>query len=232
MSSSGEVLALERNLLAGFEPAAAANRARLHAAGVTAVNLMASPGAGKTTLILATAQALAGVRLPSGRSPCLGVIEGDLATRIDADRIAAQGIPVVQINTAGGCHLDASMIAAALDALPLDSIDLLLIENVGNLVCPAHFDLGAHAAAVLASVPEGDDKPRKYPGIYAVADAVVVTKFDLAPLLEFDTAAFEQGVRLINRHAPLLSLSARTGAGMQAWVDWLLARHARHAGGV
>ncbi|MGL4651347.1 MAG: hydrogenase nickel incorporation protein HypB [Caldilineaceae bacterium] len=211
-----------RSLLAAYEPAAGDVRARLAAANVTAVNLMASPGAGKTTLVLATAQALATSASGEARRCRLGVIEGDLATRIDADRIAAQGIPVVQINTAGGCHLDAPMIGAALDNLPIASLDLLLIENVGNLVCPAHFDLGARAAVVLGSVPEGDDKPRKYPGIYAVADAVVVTKFDLAPLLDFDMDAFVQGVRLVNPDAPIIALSARTGVGVSEWLTWLM----------
>lgn len=216
-------LTLNVSLLAANDADAAAVRRQLDAAGITAVNLMASPGAGKTTLILATGRALAAMPHPLR----LGVIEGDLATRIDADRIAAEGFPVVQINTAGGCHLEAGMVAAALDALPLDQIDLLLIENVGNLVCPAHFDLGAHAAVVLGSTPEGDDKPRKYPGIYAVADAVLVSKFDLAPLLDFDLAAFDQGVRLVNPHAPVLPLSARSGAGMEGWLAWLRALSGR-----
>jgi len=212
-----------RSLVAGNDREAASVRALLHAHHVAAVNLMASPGAGKTTLIMATAKALGAGAGGREEQTAVGVIEGDLATRIDADRIAAQGLPVVQINTAGGCHLDAPMVAAAVDELPLDAIDLLLIENVGNLVCPAHFDLGADAAVVLGSVPEGDDKPRKYPGIYAVADAVLVTKYDLAPLLDFDLDAFIQGVRLVNQHAPIFALSARTGEGMDAWADWLRA---------
>ncbi len=225
-SPSAEVT-LNVSLTAANDADADAIRRRLQAAGVTAVNLMASPGAGKTTLILATGRALAAQAAP-GRPPLrLGVIEGDLATRIDADRIAAAGFPVVQINTDGGCHLDAAMVAAALNTLPLAEIDLLLIENVGNLVCPAHFDVGAHAAVVLGSLPEGDDKPRKYPAIYATADAVLVTKFDLAPVLDFDLTAFEQGVRLVNGDAPVLPLSARSGAGMEAWVEWLQALAAR-----
>jgi hydrogenase nickel incorporation protein HypB len=225
--STERTIEVEQKLLAPNDATAAAVRARLDAAGVTALNLMASPGAGKTTLILATAQALQDAT--PGQPPLrVGVIEGDLATRIDADRIASAGHPVVQINTDGGCHLDAAMIAAALDQLPLDALDLVLIENVGNLVCPAHFDLGAHAAVVFGSVPEGDDKPRKYPAIYAVANVVVVTKFDLAPLLDFEFDAFVQGVRLVNRQAPVLPLSSRTGEGMAAWVAWL---HALAAGG-
>jgi hydrogenase nickel incorporation protein HypB len=217
-----------RTLLAGNTASAAGVRARLQQTGAHAINLMASPGAGKTTLILATAQALAARPAPQ---PRLGVIEGDLATRIDADRIAAAGLPVVQINTAGGCHLDAPMIAAALDALPIAGLSLILIENVGNLVCPAHFDLGADASVVLGSTPEGDDKPRKYPGIYAVADCVLVTKSDLAPLLDFDLARFTAGVRMVNPHAPVIALSSRTGEGMDGWIEWLLARCVGGGGG-
>lgn len=211
-----------RHVLDANDAGAALNLARLNAAGVTAVNLMASPGAGKTTLILATAAALAG-RLR------VGVIEGDLATRIDADRVAAAGLPVVQINTEGGCHLDAAMVRGALDQLPLAEIDLLLIENVGNLVCPANFALGVHANVVVASVPEGDDKPFKYPGIYAHAQGVVLNKADLVDLLEFRYAEFARGVALVNPHAPISSVSARTGAGIAAWAGWLEALCARPA---
>ena len=156
-----------RDILSANDQVAAENRAALNAAGVVALNLMASPGAGKTSLILAIAS-----RLPPHVRP--GVIEGDLASRIDADTIAAHGILVAQINTGGGCHLDAPMIRAALPGLPLGAIDLLLIENVGNLVCPANFALGAHLAVVVASAPEGHDKPYKYPGMFARADAVVL----------------------------------------------------------
>lgn len=207
-------LPLVRNVLESNDRQAAENRRLLDEAGIFGVNLMASPGAGKTSLILATARALAG-RLK------LGVIEGDLATRIDADRVAAAGLPVVQINTGGGCHLEASMIRDALWALPLADITLLLIENVGNLVCPANFALGAHLNVVLGSTPEGDDKPAKYPGIYATADAVVINKADLGPVLDFDEAQFRRGVRAVNRRAPIFSLSCRSGAGVSEWADWL-----------
>jgi hydrogenase nickel incorporation protein HypB len=217
-----ETVSVVRHVLESNDERAARNRAVLDAAGVRALNLMASPGAGKTSVILATAAQLRA----RGLRP--GVIEGDLATRIDADRIAAAGYPVVQINTDGGCHLDAVMIDGALSDLPLGEIDLLFIENVGNLVCPANFALGAHANVVIASVPEGHDKPYKYPGIYSGADAVVLNKADLTELLEFDTAAFEQGVRLVNRHAPVFVLSCRTGAGMDAWVAWLAGQQAGH----
>jgi hydrogenase nickel incorporation protein HypB len=199
------------------DQAAAANLERLDNLDITAVNLMASPGAGKTTLILATAAALAG-RMR------VAVIEGDLATRIDADRVAAAGLPVVQINTDGGCHLDATMVRSALDQLPLAEIDLLLIENVGNLVCPANFALGVHANVVVASVPEGHDKPFKYPGIYARAHGVVLNKADLVEMLEFDRAEFARGVALVNPSAPIWQVSSRTGAGIAQWTTWLEAQ--------
>jgi hydrogenase nickel incorporation protein HypB len=207
-------------ILSANDQVAAENRTVLDAAGVLAVNLMASPGAGKTSLILATAQ-----RLP--RTICPGVIEGDLASRIDADTIAARGIPVTQINTGGGCHLDAPMIRTALPDLPLDVIDLLFVENVGNLVCPANFALGAHIAVVVASAPEGHDKPYKYPGMFAAADAVVLNKADLLAVFEFDLATFRRGVAMVNPHAPVFVVSCRSGDGMDEWMIWLLERMER-----
>ncbi len=204
-----------QGILSANDQVAAENRAALDAAGVFAINLMASPGAGKTSLILAMARHLA-------HSVRCGVIEGDLASRIDADTIAAQGIPVTQINTGGGCHLDAPMIRAALPDLPLDSIDLLFVENVGNLVCPANFALGAHLAMVVASAPEGHDKPYKYPGIFAAADVVVLNKADLLAVFEFDLALFRRGVAMANPQAPIFVVSCRTGAGMDEWIAWLI----------
>ncbi len=203
-------------ILSANDAVAAANRARFDAAGVAAFNLMASPGAGKTSFILATAS-----RLPPSQR--IGVIEGDLASRIDADRIAGEGIPVVQINTGGGCHLDAPMIEAVLPHLPLNDLDLLFIENVGNLVCPANFALGAHANIVIASAPEGHDKPFKYPGMFASAHAVVLNKADLLAVFEFDLDYFRRGLAQVNPHAPLFTLSCRTGAGFDAWLNWLAA---------
>jgi hydrogenase nickel incorporation protein HypB len=210
-------IAVQQRILSANDAVAAENRQWLDAAGVLAVNLMASPGAGKTSLILATVS-----RFPPGVRPA--VIEGDLASRIDADKVAAHGIPVTQINTGGGCHLDAPMVRAALEQLPLPDVDVLFIENVGNLVCPAEFDLGAHRAVVVASVPEGHDKPYKYPGMFARADAVILNKADVLSVFEFDRAYFEQGVRLVNRAAPVFVLSCRTGEGVSAWLDWLLAQ--------
>ena len=182
--------------------------------GIVALNLMASPGAGKTSLIMGTIAAL------SGRAR-IGVIEGDTASRVDADRVATTGVPVVQINTGGGCHLDAPMVRSALAQLPLDAIDLLLIENVGNLVCPAGFALGESVNVVIASVPEGDDKPYKYPGMFVKADVLVVNKVDLLPYLDFDLPAFRALVRGVNPNVRIFELSCTTGEGLDAWADWL-----------
>jgi hydrogenase nickel incorporation protein HypB len=193
---------------------AADNRRLLAERGVVAVNLMASPGAGKTSLILRTIEAL------RGRAR-VGVIEGDTASQVDADRVATTGVPVVQVNTGGGCHLDAPMVRTAIDALPLDEIDLLLIENVGNLVCPAGFRLGESQNVVIASVPEGDDKPYKYPGMFLAADVVVVNKIDLLPYLAFDLPGFHRLVQGVNPRARMFDLSCRTDEGLAAWADWL-----------
>jgi hydrogenase nickel incorporation protein HypB len=185
--------------------------------GVFVLNLMASPGAGKTSFILATVD-----RLPNGVRP--GVIEGDLASSIDADTIAARGVSVVQINTGGGCHLDAPMIKSALPHLPVPELDLLFIENVGNLVCPANFNLGANMAVVVASVPEGHDKPYKYPGMFAAASVVILNKADMIDVFEFDVDYFRRGVVMVNPHAPLFVLSCRSGAGVPEWINWLQGR--------
>jgi len=181
---------------------------------VFVLNMMASPGAGKTTFILATLD-----RLPQGTRP--GVIEGDLASSIDADTISARGVPVVQINTGGGCHLDAPMIKSALPHLPVPELDLLFIENVGNLVCPANFDVAADLAVVVASVPEGHDKPYKYPGMFTVADVVILNKADMIEVFEFDVDYFRRGVEMVNPDTPLFVVSAKTGAGISEWIEWL-----------
>ena len=206
-----------RDILSANDQIARENRDTFAATETFVVNLMASPGAGKTSLILATA-----ARLPRDVRP--GVIEGDLASRIDADTVASHGIPVIQINTGGNCHLDAPMIRTALGELPLSDIDLLFIENVGNLVCPAEFDLGADLAVVVASAPEGHDKPYKYPGMFAAADVVLMNKADVAPVFDFDLDFFRRGVQMVNPGAPLFVVSCKTGAGMDDWVAWLLAR--------
>ncbi len=203
------------NILSANDRLAAENHTRLDADGVFAINLMASPGAGSTSLILATLEALAG-RLR------LGVIEGDLAGSIDADKAAAAGIPAVQINTGGECHLDAVMVRGALDSLPLGRIDLLIIENVGNLVCPAAFQLGSHLNLLIASIPEGDDKPYKYPGMYRGVQALVINKTDLLPYVPFNMDYFRRGVEALNPGLATFPLSCRTGEGLPAFADWLV----------
>ena len=208
-----------QDILSANESQADDNRRVFDAARVYAVNLMGSPGAGKTSLILATV-----ARLPRTTRP--GVIEGDLASTIDAETIASHGLPVVQINTGGNCHLDAPQIRSALPHLPLADLDLVFIENVGNLVCTANFALGAHLAAVVASVPEGHDKPYKYPGIYATADVVVLNKADLTAVFEFDVEYFRRGVHMLNPTCPVFVVSSRSGEGMDKWVAWLEERRA------
>jgi len=209
-----ETWKIKERVLSANDRLALENRARLDQARVLAVNLIASPGAGKTSLILRTIEAL------RGRAR-IAVIEGDLASRVDADRVQAAGVPAIQINTGGGCHLDAPMVAQALAQLPLEAIDLLLIENVGNLVCPTQFALGEHRRVLVASVPEGHDKPIKYPTSFMDMDAIVLNKMDLIPYLDFDWEAFERAVRAVNRDAPIFPVSCRTGEGITTWVTWL-----------
>jgi hydrogenase nickel incorporation protein HypB len=210
-------------ILGANDRLAAANRARLDACGVVAFNLVASPGAGKTSLIERTVTALAGrVRL--------AMVNGDLATSLDADRAAAAGAAAVNINTGGACHLDANMLSGALGQLDLAACDLLLVENVGNLICPAEFALGTHRTVLVASVPEGDDKPYKYPGTYRGVDALVINKIDLLPYVEFDMDRFRRGVELLNPGVVTLPLSCRTREGLDAWLNWLTARLASQAG--
>jgi hydrogenase nickel incorporation protein HypB len=202
-------------LLDANDRQAAHNREHFAAHGVLAVNLMSSPGAGKTALLEATIRAL-------GSRQRIAVIEGDLDTENDAERIRRCGVAAVQIQTGSACHLDAHMVHTALHRLDLDDIDILFIENVGNLVCPASFDLGQHANVALLSTPEGDDKPAKYPVMFRAADLVLVSKADLLEVLgDFDVAAATDCVRALANPAPVLTISARSGAGMPAWLDWL-----------
>lgn len=213
-STSATRIPVVQNILNANAHAAHHNREHFGARNLTVVNIMASPGAGKTQLLLATIAAWQGkVRL--------GVIEGDVASQVDADAIAATGTPVVQINTGGGCHLDAQMIHQALHALPEGDLDWLFIENVGNLICPVSFDLGQTYNVALLSTPEGHDKPYKYPGIFEAVDVVLVTKLDLLPYLDFDLDKFRELVAGLNPHAPVLALSAKTGEGLAAWLEWL-----------
>ena len=203
-----------KEILSANDQVALENERTFRTKQIYVLNLMASPGAGKTTFILATA-----ARLPDNLRP--GVIEGDLASRIDADKILAQGIPVVQINTGGGCHLDAPMIRTALPQLPLDDIDLLFIENVGNLVCPANFKLGSDLNVVVSSVPEGHDKPYKYPNMFIAANVVILNKADMIEVFEFDVEYFRRGVEIVNADVPIFVLSSRTGSGIDTWITWL-----------
>jgi hydrogenase nickel incorporation protein HypB len=203
-----------KDILGANEQIARRNRELLDKSGVFAVNIMASPGAGKTSLVMQTIAALKG-------KVKVGVIEGDIASKIDAETVGKAGVPVVQINTGGECHLDANMVQNALGNLPLKDIDLLLIENVGNLVCPAEFNLGEHRKVLVASVPEGDDKPYKYPLMFTTADAVVLNKTDLLPYVKFNLEAFTKAVKGINARAGVFPLSCTTGEGVLAWTKWL-----------
>ncbi len=197
---------------------AAANRADLARGGAVAVNVMSSPGAGKTALLALTLARLEGkVRI--------GVVEGDIETSLDADRLAGFGAVIELINTGDGfggeCHLDAPMVRRALVRLPLDDLDLVIVENVGNLVCPAEFDVGERARAMVYAVTEGEDKPLKYPVMFRSADVVVVNKIDLLPYLDFDLALFRRNLAAVNPSVTVLEVSARTGEGVDAWCDWL-----------
>lgn len=191
---------------------------------VLGINLMASPGAGKTSFILKTIEAL------ESRYR-IGVVEGDTApVTIDADKINAVGMPAVQINTGGDCHLDAVMLKAGLNQLPLQNLDLVIVENVGNLICPAAFNLGTHLNILVASIPEGDDKPYKYPNIYRGLEVLIINKTDLTPYIDFNMEYFRKGVEMLNPGLITFPLSCKTGEGVEEWVDWLSARIDSHRG--
>jgi hydrogenase nickel incorporation protein HypB len=217
--SAERAIKLETDVLGANQRIATRNRHHFAAHGVHAYNLVSSPGSGKTTLLCATIEALR-VRRPD--LP-LAVIEGDQQTSHDADRIRATGAPAIQVNTGKGCHLDAPMVAAAFDRLPMHGPGgLLFIENVGNLVCPAMWDLGERAKVAILSVTEGEDKPLKYPDMFAAAHLMVLNKTDLLPHLDFDVEQCIAYARRVNPAIEVLQLSARTGEGMAAWLDWLL----------
>ena len=211
---SVKIITIGEEIFGANEARAAENKALLDAKGVFAVNVLSSPGAGKTSTI-----SLAIDRL-KGRFR-IGVIEGDVASAVDAEKIAALGMPVVQINTQGGCHLDAGMVRTALDSLPLDEMDILFIENVGNLICPNSFNLGEDTRILIASTPEGDDKPYKYPAMFADTDVVLLNKTDLLPYLNFDAAAVRQAVTGLNPDVTIFPYSCTTGEGTDAWLGWL-----------
>jgi hydrogenase nickel incorporation protein HypB len=203
-----------QGILSANDFLAGKNRERLGKQGIFTVNIMSSPGAGKTSLILQTIEGLKG-------KARVGVIEGDVASSVDADKVHEHGVPVVQINTDGGCHLDANMIEKALDNLPLEDIDLLLVENVGNLICPSGFALGENRRVIISSLPEGDDKPIKYPVIFTDADAVLVNKTDLLPYLDFNMDAFTGTVTGLNARVKIFPLSCKSGEGVEPWLSWL-----------
>jgi hydrogenase nickel incorporation protein HypB len=210
--------ALEINLLHANQEGADHNRAHFDAWGITCLNIMSSPGAGKTVLLEKTLAAL-------NQTLKIAVIEGDMTTELDADRLRRYNVPVIAINTGRSCHLDSKMVAGGLHQLEHQynpsNFDLVLVENVGNLVCPAEFEVGEHAKVALLSITEGEDKPLKYPVMFQEADCLLITKMDLAPHLEVDVERIITNVRQINSHATIIPVSAKTGEGLSAWFDWL-----------
>ncbi|MDD6652064.1 MAG: hydrogenase nickel incorporation protein HypB [Eggerthellales bacterium] len=208
---------INQPILAKNDELAASNRALLAEKKVFALDVLASPGSGKTSTILATIEAL--------RDEFnIAVIEGDIASSVDSEKIKAQGIAAVQINTGGACHLESDMIRRAYDVLDLDNLDLIIIENVGNLVCPTDFDLGENAKIMILSVPEGDDKPLKYPGVFQAAEAIILNKVDTMPVFNFDRDAFYGAVGDLNPAAPVFEISATKNQGVEAWAEWLADR--------
>ena len=208
---------LNKPILEKNDALAAELRARFADNHVYVVDLLASPGSGKTSTILATIDAL--------RDEFnIAIIEGDIASSVDAEKIKAQGIPAVQINTGGACHLESAMLKRAVDVLDLERLDLIIVENVGNLVCPTDFDLGENSKVMILSVPEGDDKPLKYPGVFQVSDAVILNKIDTLPVFDFDREAFEKAVRDLNPKAPIFPIAATKGTGVEEWATWLAER--------
>jgi hydrogenase nickel incorporation protein HypB len=212
--SQARLIQIETDILGKNNSYADSNRALLAAKGILALNLVSSPGSGKTTLLVETLKRMAG-DIPAA------VIEGDQQTSNDADRIRETGAPAIQINTGKGCHLDAHMVGHALERLPLEEGSVLFIENVGNLVCPAAFDLGEASKVVILSVTEGEDKPLKYPDIFASADLMILNKTDLLPHLDFCVGAAIKNARRVNRKIQVLQVSARTGEGLHGWLEWL-----------
>ena len=187
---------------------------QLQEAGLFSINLMASPGAGKTSLIEKTLAEF-------DSAYAVAAIDGDVATSIDADRAAQAGATAVQINTGGQCHIDAAMLRSALEKLDLATFDLLIVENVGNLICPASFSLGTDKNVLIASIPEGDDKPYKYPTMYQDVDALIINKIDLLPYIDFDMEYFQQGVEMLNPGLITFPISCKTGEGLAGWIKWL-----------
>ncbi len=205
-------------MLHANQTGADSNRAHFDEWGITCLNIMSSPGAGKTVLLEQTLEAL-------GSEIKIAVIEGDMTTELDAERLRKYNVPVIAINTGRSCHLDSRMVAGGIHQLehqynPTD-FDLVLIENVGNLVCPAEFEVGEHLKVALLSITEGEDKPLKYPIMFQQADCLLITKIDLAPYLEVDINRIEENVRQMNPHVKIIAISAKTGAGLEAWLNWV-----------
>ena len=208
---------MHKPILEKNDALAAQLRQRFAENHVYVVDLLASPGSGKTSTILATIDAL--------RDEFnIAVVEGDIASSVDAEKIKAQGIPAVQINTGGACHLESAMLKRAVDVLDLERLDLIIVENVGNLVCPTDFDLGENAKIMILSVPEGDDKPLKYPGVFQVSDAIILNKVDTMPFFDFNRDAFDAAVRDLNPKAPIFPIAATKGDGVEDWANWLAER--------
>jgi hydrogenase nickel incorporation protein HypB len=212
-----KTIKIGEEILGKNEDKAKENKKRLDGHGILTINIMSSPGAGKTSLILNTIKSIS-------KKYKIAVIEGDVASSVDADKVNAVGIPVVQINTAGGCHLDAFMVEKGLDNLPLDKVDLLFIENVGNLICTNNYVLGEDIRLMIASMPEGDDKPYKYPAMFTDSDVVILNKTDLQPYLDFNEKAFRKVLNGLNPDVIIFPVSCKTGAGMAEWLDWLEAK--------
>jgi hydrogenase nickel incorporation protein HypB len=218
---SVKIVNILEGLLAGNDQAAERNKQRFSDAGVLTLNIMSSPGAGKTSLILKSLAAI-------GDRARIGVIEGDIAGSIDTEKVIAAGAKdAVQINTGGNCHLEANMVDRALDNLDLGDFDIMFVENVGNLVCPTHWALGEHLRLCVLSTAEGHDKPIKYPQMFVTSDAIVLNKIDLIELVDFERAFFYESVRALNPDAPIFEISCRSGEGIPAWADWLLEQRAR-----
>ena len=209
-----KVLTIKEDILVANDVKAKENYDLLEKKNILMINIMSSPGAGKTTMLLKTIENMKD-------KTRIGVIEGDIASSVDADKINEESIPVVQINTAGGCHLDANQVNQGMNNLPLEEIDLLFIENVGNLICTAEFNLGEQKKVMILSLPEGHDKPYKYPIMFTEVDVVLVSKTDLASLLDFDMDEFVTAVKGLNQKTEIFPISAKTGEGMDNWYDWL-----------
>ena len=221
MNDNVRLIEVKENILDDNEKVATALRSRLKGEKTCLVNLMASPGAGKTSTVIQTTE-----RLRDQFS--VGVLEADIDSMVDAEKVAATGITAIQMRTGGFCHLDATMVIDGLTAIGAEAFDLIILENVGNLVCPAEFDTGATINAMILSVPEGDDKPLKYPLMFSVCDVVLINKIDTCELFDFNRERFEEGLRKVNPTCPVFEISCRTGEGIEAWVAWLKEKTIHH----